>query len=114
MSDLLDEIWQRVFSHLRLRAPSYNDYLSSGAEQVRLRTLANVCHVSRRFRRLAQPVLYQWVPSLSVSWCSMARTLAERPDLAESVLYAYFDEPGMEEANVRREIDAVIRTNPSV
>lgn len=110
---LSDEIWQRVFSHLRLTVPSHDQCVDFSSERARLQALSSICLVSKRFCRIAQPLLYQRLPELIFSRSSLRRTLAERPDLAGFVQHVHFGESYMDEESVRRDVDAAMRTCPA-
>lgn len=111
--DLSDEIWQQVFSHLRLTVPSHEQWVDFSSERARLQALSSTCLVSKRFSRIAQPLLYQRLPELLFSRSSLRRSLAERPDLAGFVRHVHFGESYMDEESVRRDVDAAMRTCPA-
>lgn len=80
MKDLPEELWLRVF---RGFADIDLHHQQIGVPAHPVRTLAKLCHVCKRFCRIAQPLLYEFPRGMTQLKPALFRTLVERRDLAQ-------------------------------
>lgn len=90
---LPEEIWLQIFSYLKYTLPVIPGTLQhaqhdefENQDGVVPSALSSVCQVCKDFRRIAQSMLYECVATFTPrANSSLARTLSERPDLAQIV-----------------------------
>ncbi|KAK0629246.1 hypothetical protein B0T17DRAFT_633777 [Bombardia bombarda] len=94
---LADEILLNIFFYLELEVRELGNKQNGSSEWDALKALSRLCAVSRRFKHLAQPLLYTTVPDLSGKYDArlgkyvhharqnFMRTLGEQPHLTEAI-----------------------------
>ncbi|KAI0133810.1 hypothetical protein BJ170DRAFT_607496 [Xylariales sp. AK1849] len=75
MQDLPEEIWLQIFFRVH---SGFGPLTAEWQRSVDVLSLSKICRVSKRFHRIAQPLLYRNLPADPL----LIRTACERPDLA--------------------------------
>ncbi|KAI1857458.1 hypothetical protein JX265_011193 [Neoarthrinium moseri] len=77
-------------------------------EFAELTTLSQLCRSSKRLQRLAQPILYRYIPDLNPEKRQLLfRTLLERPDLAQMVQFWDLQDCGIPRPELLSLVEAV-------